>query len=121
MPNATVTVNGATVARATEVVRVPVKRAGEHVVVATAPGRPPQKRKVVVAAGSEVEVTLHLAPATAGKRKPAARPGAPAGKPTPGDEPGQASGPTGAARPPLKAPRKDDGDGTIDPFKRPKP
>jgi hypothetical protein len=121
VPNATVTVDGVTVARATEVVRVPVKRAGEHVVIVTAPGRPRQKRKVVVAAGAEVEVSLHLAPGAAGKRRPAARADASVGKPTTGGEPGKASGPTGAASPPLKVPRKDDGDGTIDPFKRPKP
>jgi hypothetical protein len=120
VPNATVTVDGVTVARATEVVRVPVKRAGEHVVVAAAPGRPKQKRKVVVAAGAEVEVTLHLAPTAAGKRRPGTRPGGADDRPgTPG-EPGKASGPTGAPGPSPPPPRKDD-DGTIDPFKRHKP
>jgi eukaryotic-like serine/threonine-protein kinase len=118
VPNATVTVDGVTVARATEVVRVPVKRAGEHVVVAAAPGRPTQTRKVVVATGAEVEVTLHLAPAAAGKRKPGARQGATADRPATPGEPGKATGPTGAPKAPSKPPRRDDDDGVMDPFKR---
>jgi serine/threonine-protein kinase len=118
VPNATVTVDGATVARATEVVRVPVGRAGEHLVVATAPGRPKQKRKVVVAAGAEVEVTMHLAPTVPGKRRPPHRGAAPGDRAASAGEPGKAPG---APPPPAKAPSKDDGDGVIDPFKRPKP
>jgi hypothetical protein len=76
--DARIEVDGRVVAEAADSARVEVPRAGEHEVVATAPGRPPFRKTVTVGDGAEVIVSARLRPPSKRHTEPAAAPAAPA-------------------------------------------